>query len=146
MPADSDVKKQIDDLLKADDFMAVIYGLAAGLILVIRLKDVAMVNRLIPGNHPEIYKNLDVSIVDHIILEKLLGMAGGADKSGLAYSHDLLDSVSRVKSGEFQLTILIRAVKPETLKAVSDAGDKMPPKSTYFYPKAPAGLILNRLV
>ena len=37
-------------------------------------------------------------------------------------------------------------LKPETLKAVSDAGDKMPPKSTYFYPKAPSGLVFNRLV
>jgi len=146
LPAESDFRKQLDDLFRADDVRAVVYGPSADSILALRLKDLAAVSRLIPGAHPEIYKGLDVSIVDHIILERLLGMADSAEKSGLAYNHDLPDTVGRVKSGEYQLAILIRPVKPETLKAVSDAGDKMPPKSTYFYPKAPSGLVFNRLV
>ncbi|MBI2850772.1 MAG: DUF1015 family protein, partial [Chloroflexi bacterium] len=54
----------------------------------------------------------------------------------------LLDAVNRVKSGDCQLAILLSPVKPETIKAVADAGDRMPAKSTYFYPKAPAGLVL----
>ncbi|MBI2851142.1 MAG: DUF1015 family protein, partial [Chloroflexi bacterium] len=48
--------------------------------------------------------------------------------------------------GDCQLAILLSPVKPETIKAVADAGDRMPAKSTYFYPKAPAGLVFNRLV
>jgi uncharacterized protein (DUF1015 family) len=51
-----------------------------------------------------------------------------------------------VRSGDYQLAFLLRPVTPQLIKAVADNGDRMPGKATYFYPKAPAGLILNRLV
>jgi uncharacterized protein (DUF1015 family) len=45
---------------------------------------------------------------------------------------------------EYQLAFLLSPLKPGVIKAIADAGDRMPRKSTYFYPKAPAGLILHR--
>ena len=53
--------------------------------------------------------------------------------------------MSRVLNGEYQITFLLRPVKAETIKAIADAGERMPRKSTYFYPKAPAGLVVNSL-
>jgi uncharacterized protein (DUF1015 family) len=50
-----------------------------------------------------------------------------------------------VISQEYQLALLLSPVKPEVIKAMADVGDKMPRKSTYFYPKLPSGLIINRL-
>ncbi len=47
---------------------------------------------------------------------------------------------------EYQLAFLLNPIKPQTVKAIADVGDKMPRKSTYFYPKLPAGLIVNRLI
>ena len=55
------------------------------------------------------------------------------------------DAVKRVLSQEYQLAFLLNPVRVETIKAIADASDKMPRKSTYFYPKLPAGLIVNRL-
>jgi uncharacterized protein (DUF1015 family) len=101
---------------------------------------------MMPYFHSEIYKKLDVSIVDHIILEKLLELTSDKEKTSLAYSYNLAHAVNRVINQEYQLAILLSPVKPEVIKAIADAGDKMPRKSTYFYPKSPSGLVLNRLV
>ncbi|MEK7353147.1 MAG: DUF1015 domain-containing protein [Chloroflexota bacterium] len=144
----TDVRKQVDD------FFAGTAGVRFVLIgpswkdslLKLKLRDPAAASRVMPGSHSELYKKLDVSIVDRILLEKALGMNTVGDKSGLTYSHDLLDVVNRVTNQEYQLAILLSPVMPEALKAIADAGDKMPPKSTYFYPKAPSGLVFNRLV
>jgi uncharacterized protein (DUF1015 family) len=68
---------------------------------------------------------------------------GGA---GIEFNYDRDDAIQKVKSGEFQLAFIIKAVKPETIKNISDAQDRMPRKSTYFYPKLPSGLVVNRLV
>jgi uncharacterized protein (DUF1015 family) len=53
--------------------------------------------------------------------------------------------MNRVLKQEYQLAFFLKPVRPELIKAVADANDKMPRKSTYFYPKAPAGLVVNRL-
>jgi len=143
----TNVRKQVEDFFNATGGVRfVLFGLSAGNLLKLKLRDPAVASQMIPGSHSELYKKLDVSIVDHIILEKILGMAKGGDKTGLAYNHDLLDVVNRVTNQEYQLATLLSPVKPEVLKAIADAGDKMPTKSTYFYPKSPSGLIFNRLV
>ncbi len=46
---------------------------------------------------------------------------------------------------EYQLAFLLSPVKVEEIKAIADAGERMPRKSTYFYPKPPAGLVFRRL-
>ncbi|MDO8688316.1 MAG: DUF1015 family protein, partial [Dehalococcoidales bacterium] len=143
----TDVRKQVDDFFTGTGGVRfILFGLSAGNLLKLKLRDPAAASRMIPGSHSELYKKLDVSIVDHILLEKVLGMTKDGDKTGLAYNHDLLDVVKRVTNQEYQLAILLSPVKPEVLKAIADAGDKMPPKSTYFYPKSPSGLVFNRLV
>ena len=123
-----------------------LFGLAGEHFLVLRLRDLAAVNRMMPYFHSELYKKLEVSVVDHVILEKLLGLSSDRERETLAYSYDKQDAMQRVLDGEYQLTVLLSPVKPETFKAIADAGDRMPRKSTYFYPKLPAGLIFNRLV
>ena len=112
----------------------------------LRLHDFAAASQMMPYFHCELYKTLTVSIVDHIILERLLGLSGGSEEVTLAYSYDGLDAVSRVLDQEYQLAFLLSPVKIEVVKAIADAGDRMPRKSTYFYPKLPAGLVFYRLV
>ena len=141
------VRKQVEDFFAATEGVRfALSGQPAGSLLKLKLRDQASASRMIPGSHSDLYKNLDVSIVDHILLEKTLGMPEGENKTGLSYNHDFADVVDRVTGGQDQLAVLLDPVKPSTLKAIADAGDKMPPKSTYFYPKAPSGLVLNRLV
>jgi len=113
---------------------------------VLTLKDHAIDGETMPYFHSELYRKLDVSIIDHIILEKILGLGiGGKDEPRISFSHDRAEALADVRKGESQVAFFLNPVKPALIKAVADAGDKMPRKSTYFYPKAPAGLVVNTL-
>jgi len=142
-----DVWRQVDDLLtgEVNQVRLVLFGLGAEHLLVLRLRDLAAASQIMPYFHCELYKRLDVSIVDHIILEKLLGMGSGKEEAVLTYSYDKLDAVNRVLDQEYQLAFLLSPIKAEVIKAIADANDRMPRKSTYFYPKPPAGLVFNRI-
>jgi uncharacterized protein (DUF1015 family) len=124
----------------------VLFGLDTENLYLLRLPDPAAVSQMMPYFHSELYKKLDVSITDHVLLEEFLALSPEKEKTSLAYSYDRQDAVNRVLNQEYQLAFLLNPIKPETVKAIADVGDKMPRKSTYFYPKLPAGLIINRLI
>ena len=50
-----------------------------------------------------------------------------------------------MRAGEYDLAFLLRPTPVEQVRAVAAAGETMPPKSTYFYPKIPTGLVFNPL-
>ncbi len=138
------VWQQVDDLsMETNGVRLFLFGLAAEHLLALRLRDFAAASRMMPYFHSETYKRLDVSIADHIILENLLGLSSGKEEARITYSYDRQDAVSRVLDQEYQLAFLLSPVKVEMVQAIADAGDRMPRKSTYFYPKLPAGLVLN---
>jgi uncharacterized protein (DUF1015 family) len=138
-----DVWGQIDGLLSGGDsreVKLVLLGLVEGRLLRLRLHDSSAADQMMPHFHSELYKRLDVDIVDSVIPHEL-GRVG----ESISYSYDGQDAVNRVLSQEYQLAFLLSPVKAEVVKAIADAGDKMSRKATYFYPKAPAGLVLHRL-
>jgi uncharacterized protein (DUF1015 family) len=138
------VWQQVDDLsIETNGVRLFLFGLVAERLLALRLRDSATTSRMMPYFHSETYKRLDVSIADHIILENLLGLSSGKEEARITYSYDRQDAVNRVLDQEYQLAVLLSPVKVEVVQAIADAGDRMPRKSTYFYPKLPAGLVLN---
>jgi uncharacterized protein (DUF1015 family) len=143
----ADAWTEVDKLVNKPDAPGFAYLSAeSNNVLVLTLRDQTAMNQIMPYFHSELYRKLDVSIIDHVILEKILGMGiGGTDEAKISYSYDRQDAVSKIMKREFQLALLLKTVKPELIKTVADAGDKMPRKSTYFYPKAPAGLVVNPL-
>ncbi|MFC2017317.1 DUF1015 domain-containing protein [Chloroflexota bacterium] len=147
-----DVWQKVDELLtgmkpsETNQVRLVLFGLAAERLFVLRLRDFAAVRQMMPYFHGELYKRLDVSIVDHILLEKLLGLDREREEVILAYSYDRQDAVNKVLVREYQLAFLLSPVKVGVIKAIADTGDRLPRKSTYFYPKLPSGLVFNRLV
>ena len=68
-------------------------------------------------------------------------IAGGA----LGFTRDLEELQRAVRSGEAVLGFGVLPVYTAELIAVADAGETMPQKSTYFYPKVPTGLVLSPL-
>lgn len=142
-----DVWNQVDKRLnKADGVRLALCGLEAGRVFLLKLRDQAAVNSMMPYFHSEIYKSLDVSVLDHVILEKLLGLGDNKEGQFLGFTYDRQDALSRILDQEYQLAFIIRPIKAETIKAIADVRDRMPKKSTYFYPKPPSGLIINRLI
>ncbi|HEX74791.1 MAG TPA: DUF1015 domain-containing protein [Dehalococcoidia bacterium] len=143
-----DVWRQVDDLLtgETNQVRLILFGLEAEHLFVLRLRDLFAASQMMPYFHCELYKQLGVSIIDHIILEKLLGVGSGSEDALLGYSYDKQDAVNKVLDQEYQLAFLLKPIKPEVVKAIADVGDRMPRKSTYFYPKLPAGLVFHRLL
>jgi uncharacterized protein (DUF1015 family) len=145
--ATPDVWEQVDRFLDTgtDEVRLVLFGQDSEHLYLLRLSDLAAAGRMMPYFHSELYKKLAVSVVDHVVLEELLGL-GGATDDIIGYCYDKADAVQRVLDREYQLAFLLSPTPAGMVKAIADAGDRMPHKSTYFYPKAPAGLVFNRLV
>jgi uncharacterized protein (DUF1015 family) len=141
-----DMKSQISTLLSddGDGPKLLLCGLKPGYLQVISVRDFQAIRPMFPAFHSEYYQKLDVSIVDHVILEELLGLSH--DKAGmfLDYSYDAETAIKRVLNKEYQLGIIVNPIKPAVIKNIADSGDRMPRKSTYFYPKVPAGLLSYR--
>ena len=139
--------QQVDELLlNMDETRLVCFGPERNNILVLRIRDTADISSMMPSFHTELFQRLDVSIVDHVILEKFLEIDAADDEAKVHYSHDRQSAVNRVLDQEYQLAFFLRPVEPQMVKVVADAGETMPRKSTYFYPKTPVGLVFYRLV
>jgi uncharacterized protein (DUF1015 family) len=138
------IRSQIDRLLTGDSIKIILCGLKPSKLLLLSIRDANAIRPMFPAFHSELYEKLDVSIVDHVILEELLGLTHEKAGAFLDYTNDAVESVKKVLDGEYQLGIIVNPVKPSVIKAIADNGDRMPKKSTYFYPKVPAGLVCYR--
>jgi uncharacterized protein (DUF1015 family) len=120
-----------------------VLGLQAGQVLNLKLRASVSLDDIMPAGRSGTYKRLNVSIVEHLILESILGLP--EEKENVIYTPDFKKAQSAVEQGEYQLAFLLSPFPVTTIKAISDAGDRMPKKSTYFYPKLPTGLVINSL-
>jgi uncharacterized protein (DUF1015 family) len=97
------------------------------------------------------WRTLDASILHKLVLERLLGIDQEklAKGENLEYMKDtpeaIDDAISQVDSRQKQAVFFMNPVKMQQLKMVTDVGERMPPKSTYFYPKMYTGLTIQKL-
>ena len=93
------------------------------------------------------YQRLDVSIAQALILEALCGVGREQLAAGehICYCRGAEEAVAAAAGGEYQFALLLNATQVSELLAVAAEGEKMPQKSTYFYPKIIAGLVINEL-
>ena len=145
------VWQQVDNFLAGNKMEGrnqvrlVAFGLVAECLIMLKWRDFAAASQMMPYFHSKQYKRLDITILDHIILEKLLALSSEQEEATIAYCYDRQDAVNRVLDEEYQLAFLLSPVKAEVIKSMADAGERMPRKSTYFYPKLPAGIVFNQL-
>ena len=100
----------------------------------------------IPSDKPLSWRRLDVSILQSLILEDILGFSEESisRQENLCYVKDVDDSIRKVRDEEYQAAFLLNATKIEEIKDVTETGERMPQKSTYFYPKCLTGLVINK--
>ena len=108
------------------------------------LRDPADMERIVPDKSPA-YRQLDVSILHHLIIDRLLGIRMETHKLGLniEYIKDADDAVKRVADGAAEVIFLMNPTKVTEVRDVAAAGERMPQKATYFYPKLLSGLVVN---
>lgn len=91
--------------------------------------------------------DLDTAVLEQLLLKGPLELTD-SDISHLhdfGYARDREQAIALVRSGAFDVAFLLRPTPVEQVRAVAAAGQSMPPKSTYFFPKVPTGLVLNPL-
>lgn len=103
--------------------------------------------RMQESGHSTAWNNLDVAVAHTLIIEDMLGlnaqdMAAGTN---IRYMRDAEPTLQAVQSGEAQAAILLNATRVRQMCDVAAADDRMPQKSTYFYPKLITGLVMNPL-
>lgn len=113
---------------------------------VLALKDTAVMEKLLPEKS-QAYRTLDVSILHSLVLEKLLGIdkENMANQKNLTYTRSAEEAQAAVDMGESQCCFLLNPTRVEEIGQVAANGEKMPQKSTYFYPKLITGLAMNDL-
>jgi uncharacterized protein (DUF1015 family) len=96
---------------------------------------------------PERQRQLDLSYLHSIILDRLLGLDAEKvrEQTNLRYLRDAAEAVELVRRGEANVTFLTNPVTMEQLREVAFAGDVMPQKSTDFFPKLMSGLAIYSL-
>ncbi len=123
-----------------------IYGLESGKYLLLIPHDVSALRDMLPAERPLAWRELDVSLLHGVILQKLLGIDDPQkEKECLEYSPDDAELVRKVDDGGAQLAVFLNPVPISSVAAIADAGYRMPQKSTYFYPKPAAGMVINPL-
>ncbi len=110
------------------------------------LKNKQIMPQLLP-NKSKASQGLDVSVLHTLILEKLMGIDAEnmAQQINLTYVKQIAKAVKAVDSGKANCAFILNPTKISEVCEVSSAGEKMPQKSTYFYPKLITGLVMNQL-
>ncbi len=102
----------------------------------------------IDGNHSRAWQSLDVAILHKVILEGYLGIdeKALAEKRNLDYIRYKEEALNRLDNQDYQAAFILNPTRAEEVRAVADKGEKMPQKSTDFYPKLLTGLVFNKLL
>jgi uncharacterized protein (DUF1015 family) len=110
------------------------------------LKDQSIADQAMP-DRSQPYRRLEAAILEALVLNGVLGMSEDdiAHLNGLAYSKSFDDALDSVRSGRADAAFFLRATPVEQVREVAEAGESMPPKSTFFHPKVPTGMVFNPL-
>ncbi len=140
-------RDEAEAVLKANsDKNACVFYFNGGCFL-LTLRNAAAMERALPNKGRE-YRSLDVSVLHTLILEKALGIdrENMVRQINLTYTRDAAKGFAAVDGGQANCMFLLNGTKVSQIKDVSLVNEKMPQKSTYFYPKLVTGIVMNPLV
>ena len=110
------------------------------------LKDQAIADEAL-RDMPEPYRRLDTAVLEALVLKGPLGLSEDdiSHLHGLRYARSFEEARELVESGEFDAGFFLRGIPVAQIQEIAAAGVNMPPKSTYFFPKVPTGLLFHPL-
>jgi uncharacterized protein (DUF1015 family) len=104
----------------------------------LRLKNKMLIDEFVKeGSHD--YRHLDATILKVFVFDRI-----GVKSEDIIYTKSLDETISKVKNKEAEASFIMNPVKVSQLKAIALNGEKMPPKTTYFYPKVLSGLTVYK--
>lgn len=108
-------------------------------IRLLRLKNKALIDKLVQGATKE-YRNLDASILKSLVFDRV-----GVASEDILYTKDLEHATGMVDDKQADASFIMNAVQIKQLRAIALTGERMPPKTTYFYPKVLSGLTIHKM-
>ena len=112
----------------------------------LELKDISVMETYIP-NGSKALRELDVSILHTLVLERIFGIdkENMANQINLTYTRSADEALATVDGQRANCAFLLNPTRVSEIRDVAAAGEKMPQKSTYFYPKLTTGLVMNKI-
>ncbi len=101
----------------------------------------------LPSERSSTWRRLDAAIATSVILRHTLGLNSDQleDIRTVWYGEDAERAVAEVRQGRAKYAVLLNPISPQRVMAIADGGERMPQKSTFFYPKIPTGLLFHPL-
>jgi len=134
LPEHDDPGKVIGLYLPADDAY-----------VAVRLTDPAALDRLVAAGCAPAAAGLSVTILHRLILGETLGVDTEHPEAFIDYVKNMPDALASLESGSYTLGAFLNATLVSEVRAIADAAQVMPQKSTYFYPKLLTGLVVDSL-
>ena len=106
----------------------------------------AELDRVLADRSPA-YRRLDSAALEELFLKGGVGLSADdiAAKKGLGYTPSSEEAIAKLRSKEYDAAFFLRPTPVEQVREVAAAGETMPPKSTYFFPKLLTGIVFNPL-
>jgi uncharacterized protein (DUF1015 family) len=99
----------------------------------------------LPAARSDAWKSLDVSLLHALLIDPLIAETRRPREDVLRYTRNPHEAVDEVRQGRASVALFLNPTPVQGVLTVADAGDLMPEKSTYFFPKPPAGLVMREL-
>jgi uncharacterized protein (DUF1015 family) len=107
--------------------------------LLISLKEIIQPEKEIDETHSDAWKNLNLPILHEILFKKCLNVQG----EDISYSKDVKIGIQKVDEGKITALFIVNPTTLEEIHKITNLGEIMPQKSTYFYPKPLSGFIIH---
>lgn len=113
----------------------------------ISLKPGLDVLRSVESDYSATFGNLDVTVLHRLIIEKALGIPSEREsvERNLVFTRDAMVAMQMVDSGKGLAAFFMNPTKVDQVRDIADQGEKLPQKSTYFYPKPCSGVVMSRV-
>jgi len=108
-------------------------------IRLLRLKNKMLINKYVDNGSVD-YKSLDATILKYFIFDRI-----GVRSDDIIYTENIDEAAAMVDNGQADVCFIMNPVKISQLKAIALNGERMPPKTTYFYPKVLSGLTVYKM-
>ncbi|HTY13720.1 MAG TPA: DUF1015 domain-containing protein [Candidatus Omnitrophota bacterium] len=137
-------KKALKELTRQADKHSFLMGLRdVPRYYLLTLKNEDIVDMMLEEGKPEAYKRLDVTILHSIVMKKILGLS---QEEQISYAKNTDEAAEGIQKGPFQLVFFMNPTKVSDIIEIASKSEKMPQKSTFFYPKLLSGMVMNKII
>jgi len=141
----SSLDQVMSDLIKNADLHSIGMYLGNDAYYLLRVKDENKILEVLDGPESKAWKLLDVTILHHVIINRILGFGGTNIENSIKFVTGEQEAAQLVAKGTYQMAFFLNPTKVSDIRDVAGGGEIMPQKSTYFYPKLLSGLVFNKL-